>query len=82
MKIVEQKFEEEKINSNKTKFIRPNTQETPIIRQEPNPLLESIMLVSNRNRGLTRCNNTAYLHRDNDQETIKQRAIRQNRKQL
>ena len=53
MKIVEQKFEEEKINSNKTKFIRPNTQETPIIRQEPNPLLES-----------------------------KQRAIRQNRKQL
>ena len=39
-------------------------------------------MAPNRNRSLTRCNNTDYLHSTDDQEIIQQRAIRQNRKQL
>ena len=42
MKIIETKFEEEKININKTKFIRLDTDEKPIIQHEPTSLLENI----------------------------------------
>ena len=42
MKIIETKFEEEKINSNKTQFIRPDVDKTPTTRQEPAPMLDNI----------------------------------------